>query len=651
MDLVPGSRDADEITELVTRQYLYEAPIWRTKYDESEDGYKYLANEQYDPKRREWYKLQRRPTRSFNLIFPIFNQVMGDFILNDQKVRVYPRANGEPKVAATFEDLLDHYNFDYDIKNVMARVGLAGLIRAGVAYPRWSDEFELAGGLVIDDTDEFELMHDSRAYKDGAEDALYWIRSRMLSKAQIMAYWSHHKTKLNEWLVDRDEEGRYSEISEFMSLNISHPDFLNEIEGKYRVMEYTQMKWERRDVTWDTVSNDMEVWSLEGAKADFYLRTHPQIKIIQKNVKVKKKHTVLPAFNFLLDSEYTDIQDGKPDYMLFSAYNYGKKTINNFGIFKNARDPQDDFNEWRNQLSDLINKAANPGHTYIPALLENPRDVEMYGRQPGIDFKVRREGASVGVENIIKRNDIPELPFGPDTMSMEAAEFLMKVTGVTQNLMGRSESKSEPASLFAQRVRQAKVSLVVIHTNWQRFKRRLYQRSIRLIQENMTTERYFAITNPRTLKQKEIIVNQRIGDMIINDLSQGTYGVVAEDLESNPGAKAIRFMQKTEVVQTVTSLFGGAVVNPQAIASGIEWWLSDSDLGDIDKFIEAFAAALGVADEQMQNDQQKAEAFALATNMLELAQKKIDLTNSAQSGAEQPSNGGSRNPREAEQIR
>ena len=651
MDLIPGSRDADEITELVTRQYLYEAPIWREQYDEIEDGYKYLAGEQYTPKRRQWYKTQRRPTRVFNLIFPIFNQVMGDFILNDQKVRVYPRANGDPKVAATFEDLLDHYNFEYDIKAAMANVGLAGIIKQGVAYPRWSDELEIAGGLVIDETDEFELMYDSRAYKDGAFDAMYWIRSRMLTKAQILAYWSHHRTKLNEWLVDRDEEGRYSEMSEFMSLNISHPDFLNEIEGKYRVIEYTQIKWERREVSWDMITNDMEVWSLEGKKADFYLKTHPQVKLILKNVKTKIRHTILPAFNFLLDSSYTDIQDGKPDYMLFNAYNYGKKTIKHFGIFKNAKDPQDDFNEWRNQLADLINKAANPGHTYIPALLENPRDVEMYGRQPGIDFKLRREAASLGLDKVIQRNDIPQLPFGPDQMSQEAAEFLMRVTGVTQNLMGRSESRQEPAALFAQRVNQAKVSLVVIHTNWQRFKRRLFERSIRLIQENMPYERYFAVTDPKTLKQKDVIVNQRIGDMIINDLSQGTYGVIAEDMESNPGAKTLRFIQKTEVVQTVTALCGGAVVNPPAIAAVLEWWLSDSTLGDIDKFIEAFAQALGVADEKMQDDTQKAEAFALAEQMLSLAQQKLDLSNSAQPGAEQPPAGGSRNPREAEQIR
>ena len=649
MDIVPESREASDVIELVSRIYLLEAPIWRTEYDKAEDGYKYLAGEQYTPGRREWYNIQRRPARVFNLVFPIFNQVMGDFIMNDQKVRIYPRANGDPKIATSFEDLIDHYNFQYDVKTSLSRVGLSGLVKMGVGYPRWSDEYEMAGGLVIEDVDEFEVMFDSRAYKDGAEDAMYWLRSRMLTKAQIMAYWPNHREKIKQSLVDRNEEGWYGEMGEFMRLNISHPDFINEIEGKYRTIEFTQIKWERREVAWDRVTNDMQVFSLEGKKADFYLKTHPQIELIQKNAKVKKRFTVLPAMNFLLDSEYVDIQDGKPDYILFNAYNYGKRTIKNFGIFQNAKDPQDDFNEWRNLLADLMNKSTNPGHTYIPALMENPQDVEMYGRQTGINFKLRQQAATYGIEKVIRRNDVPEVPFGPDQMSQEAAEFLMKVTGVTPNFMGSSETRQEPASLFAQRVRQAKIALVVIHNNWQRFKRRLYERSIRILQENLTYERYFAITNPKTLKQKDLIVNQRIGDMIINDLTQGTYGVIAEDLESNPGAKNLRFLQKSEVVQVVVTMFGGAIVNPGAISAVLEWWLMDSDLGDIDEFIAAFAQALGVGDQQMKDAQDKAEAFAVANQMLDLAKKKIDL-NQPSAGAEQPPKGGSRNPRESKQI-
>ncbi|MCK4822177.1 hypothetical protein KA005_40820, partial [bacterium] len=345
-------------------------------------------------------------------------------------------------------------------------------------------------------------------------------------------------------------------------LQINHPDFINEIEGKYRILEFHEIKYEKTDIVTDIATGFSEIWSLEGKKADLFFKTHPDSRITKRRVKKKIVHSIIPALNFLLDTGDADIQDGKPDYITFNAYNYGKRTIKNFGIFKNAREPQDDFNEWRNTLADLIGKTSDPGHTYRPDQLENPEDVPLYGGSKGINFKVKPGVRDL--KDVIIQNQIPQLPFGPDTMSQEAAEFLMKITGITQNMMGTAETRNEPASLFAQRVRQAKVSLVVIYNNWQRFKRRLYERSIRIMQEHITHEEVFFINNPKSFEHEEIIVNQRIADVIVNDLSQGRYGVVADDMENNPGAKSLRFIQKTEVVQTVTSLFGGAIVNPAA---------------------------------------------------------------------------------------
>jgi len=636
MEIVPGSEKASEIVTKVTRNYLLEAPLWRKEYDEIEDGYKYLAGEHYSPAKRQWYNTQRRPTRTFNLIFPIFNQVMGDFILNDQKIRVYPKPGGEKEIAAAFEDILDQVNFENDYKAVLARAGLAGLVKMGVLYPRWSDEIQIDGSLVIGEVDEFEVMHDSRAIRDGADDAFYWIRSRMLTKGEILHEWSHHKTKLNEALHDREELGYWGEVSEFMQLNINNPDFLNEMEGKYRVIEYHEVTYKNVDVFTDLDTGQSEIWSLEGKKADIFKKIHPNHKFSKRNYKYKHINTVLPALNFLLDEKPADLQDGKPDLVMYNAYNYGKRAIKNFGIFKNAKDPQDDFNDWRNQLADLINKAADPGHTYRPEELENPRDVELYGRAPGVDFKVRATAKSL--EDAIRRNDIPQLPFGPDQMSQEAADFIMKVTGVTSNLMGQSESRQEPASLFAQRVRQAKVALVVIYSNWQRTKRRLYEKGIRLIQENMPDDQYFLINHPGIKDEpKEIIVNQRIGNTVLYDLKQGRYGVIAEDMENNPGAKALRFVQKSEVVERVITLFGGAIVSPMAIVAILDWWLGDSDLGDIDKFINAFAAAIQQQVVQQEDQEQKAEAFSTADAMLNLATQAQQLQNPAQG---LPSNGG-----------
>lgn len=623
MDFSPTSKEASDIVSKVTRTFLTDHSTWTKQYDEIEDGYKYLAGDQYGPDQRQWFETQRRPTRIFNILFPIFNQTMGDFILNDDKVRVYPKPGGRREVAAAFEDLLDHTNMENDIKATFARIGLAGIIKSGYGYPYWGDDLRIDGSLIIDDVDEYEIIFDPTAIKDLADDAWYLCRSKWLTLDKILHLWPQHRSYLRQHLQNIHDADFYGTLDEFMVAAMKHPDFINEITGKYRILEFHEIEWKNAEVMYDPDRNYSEIWSLEGKKADLFRAAHPNMRIVRKNAKYKTVHNVVPGLNFLLDSGPTDLQDGTFDYVPFFAYNYGKQTIENFGIFRNAKDPQDDFNEWRNTLSDLVNKAANPGHTYNPNMLENPRDVEMYGRQPGINFKVK--SAVQRVEDAIKRNDIPQLPFGPDQMSQEAADFLMKITGVTPNKLGVQETAQENASLFAQRVRQAQVAMQTIFNNWQKFKRRIYEKSIRIHQEHLDFERYYLITNPKTMDQAELIVNQQIGNQVVNDLSQGRYGVIAENMQNNPGARAVRFLEKTEVVDRVVQLFGGAIVNPMAIVSMLQWWLDESDLGDIDKFIRTFSQAVSGQMQQAQAAGQQQEAVELAGALMDLAKKKVDL--------------------------
>lgn len=629
-----GSPDSQNLVTKISRQFLSDAPTWQEQFDEMEKGYEYLAGVQYTGKRKGWYETQRRPVRTFNILFPIFNQVMGDFILNDTRFRAFAKPGGTAEVASTFEDLLEHYNQENDIKSVFARVGLAGLVKCGYVYPRWSDERYLDGSLVIGDIDEFQVMFDTTAIENLIDDGWYLLRSSWMTLDQMKHYWPHHRRFLEEQLQDIHDVGFSGSLNEFMALNMMNPEFVNEMSGKYRVIEFHEMEYKRSEVAYDTLNDSAEIFALEGQKADFFLKTHPQVKIIQRNAKFKEISSCVPGLNFLLDSKPADIQDGSFDIVPFFAYNYGKRTIKNFGIFKNSQAPQDDFNDWRNTLADTMNKVADPGHTYNPHLIENPQDIENYGRMPGLNIKVKQ--AVQRIEDAIKRNDIPTLPFAPDQMSQEAADFLMKITGVTPNKMGVQETANENASLFAQRVRQAQVSMMVMFSNWQKTKKRLYEKAIRLIQENLTNEKYFLITNPKKGDQKEVWVNAQIGNQILNQLNPGRYGVIVDDVESNPSARMVRFMEKSQVIDKVITLFGGAMVNPNVIASILQWWLEESNLGDIDKFLQSFIQGLQ-QDQQMATEQmEQAEAFGATEKILQLAKQKQDLYGLTESNENSP---------------
>ena len=137
------------------------------------------------------------------------------------------------------------------------------------------------------------------------------------------------------------------------------------------------------------------------------------------------------------------------------------------------------------------------------------------------------------------------------------------------------------------------------------------------MQENYNPGRTFVILSGEQRTPKTI--------QVMNDIKVGRYGVIADDMERNPTAKQMRFMQKTEVVQTVLTMFGNVGVPPQAISLILQWWLSESDLGDIDKFIQAFAGVIREQQEGQADEAQKMNAMQQVQGMLDLAAKKQSL--------------------------
>lgn len=634
------SASSDEIlVERASRYYLDALPTWQSKYEEYTDGYNYLAGDQYTPKRKEWYTEQYRPTNIFNILLPIFNQVLGDFILNDQKTQVFPKEGGNPRTAAAIVDMNDFYDDEHDIKAVFLKTALAGLINTGVLYPRYSDEKVFGGDLLFTNIDEFELIYDTRCKEMMADDYKWLIRSNWFTREDLIHFFPEHRAKFIQFL-ESEKDKTYLAESEYMMNNMNHPEFINEFEGKYRLFEYQETTWDKAEIALNTSTGQGEIFQLEGEKADFFLKTHPEIKLVTRRVKVKTDYKILPTLNLKIDERRAPIQDGTPDYIIYNAYPYGRRMIDSFGLFRNAKGPQKDFNDWRNTLHDAINKVVNPGHTYKPDLLENPEAVELWGRRPGINFQVKN--AVSRLDDAIKKNDITKLPFAPDQMSQESAEFLMKITGVTPNFLGVSETRQEPATLFAQRVNQAKVALAVIYDSWQRTKKRFYEKRLSLMQKYITYERYYPIRHHSKPEPKVLGVNvqseQAVADEIVNDINVGKYGVAIESMDRNPAARSMRFMQKTEVVQTILSMFGGAMVNPASIAAIMEWWLSESDLGDIDDFLGIFIQSLTGMYQQQQDTQEFAEGTAAVEKLLDLAGKQKTLMES-ENGKGQGGNG------------
>lgn len=618
------SADQQKEMDFIVRQFDRDHPVFRDHYDELELGYDYLAGIQHTKKQKQWYETQRRPTRTFNLILPSFNITLGDFLLNELNVKVAPQPGGTAQLASTFQDLIDHVNIENDIRSVFQDTALAGLVKCGFLHIRFSDEKYPDGSIVIDNTDEFEIMWERPAQHYLLDDSEWIIRSAWKDKNEIMAFFPQHRRELNDMLAEKEHLPMHS-LTAIAHAALYNRDYVNERDGKYRIIEFHRMQWEQMEVFYDFKTGTSMIWDLEGAKADLMRRRYPNGKIIMRRARKKTITEIIPGLWFWLNKRDADVQDQQHDYIPFSAFSYGRTTLGNFGVFRNAKDPQDDLNSWRNMLNAIIGKIVNPGHIYKPEHFENPDHLEAFINAPGVMIKA---DTTLPINEIIQSlaEHLTKLPFAPDTLSKEAAEFLQRIVNVTESLYGVQESATEPASLYAQKVRRALIAFQSMYYNWSRTKRRLYSKVVSHIQTNYTTQRYFMVQKPQTGEMREIMLNYQIGDQVLNDVTVGRYQVTTDDIDKHPTAKFARFRQKTEVVTLVMQMFGGAIANPAAIVLLLQWWLSDSELGDIDQFISGFAQALGQQDAQMQEAVQQQEAVGLTGAMLEMASKELEMT-------------------------
>jgi len=620
--------DKDLLLKKIIDQHTAELPVFQTEYDEQDKGLRYLAGDQYVKDDKAWWELQRRPTRVYNHLLPIYNSVLGDFLTTDQRVRIFPLPGGSIETAKTLEKLTTHFNEENDYKYVFGQWGLDGTIKRGFAYPRFSDEKYFDGSLIFTKLDSFETGFDSRARDYFMDDGWYQWRARWETYDEILARAPGDKKKrIKEFLTDKQHDGFWDSIDDStINKALSSKQYVNDREGKYLVLEWHYMVMERATIAFDPMTGGSEIIDFKGdgklidKKMLLYKKTHPNILLVERDHQKKKKVCeIIPGMMmFLKDPEDAPIQDGTFDFIPFSAYHYARKTIDYFGIFKNAKDPAEGFNEWENVSEDIIKRVADPGMIWRPELINNVDSVRNFGNRPGANIEVTAD-SNISLEQAFKEKQAPQYPRESGDMALRKLEFLQKVTGITPNFSGASDTKAENASLFAQRVNQAKQTLVVMKHNWARSKRRLYQKCIRIMQDSYPDQKVFWITqkqnNTGQVDPEEIVINQKTAAGVLNDLSLGRYRVIPEDLDQSQSAKALRFAERVQIAQLVKDLYGASVPP--------EWLLGEAvDLGDMKDIID------NIEQQMQQNAAREQQASALQTTgaIQSLAKQHLDLS-------------------------
>ena len=620
IDTITAEQKGNLIVEIADTVSL-ELTEFNTFFTQMEDGYNYLGGEQIAPDKKEWFISQDRPAKVYNLLLPRFNSIMGDFLLNQQKRRVFALPGGDPAMATLRQKMLDQLYSDKEVKWELTATALAGLLCSGYTQVCVENERNIEGEIVIKNRNEFEIMFDSRSTHPFLDDAAYMIRFQKKDPTDIINIWKEHRTKLKELFgvrTKRDENELWMQSLGLRERGLAvNKTFFDRSEGKYTVVEYHKWVWEEIQIFTDLITGVTEPIppGLPRERLEAFLKLHPVHKLSDRRVRLKQVTTVIPGLHFMLEHYRPALQDGTFDIQKYSFYPYGKRAIKDFGVFKSSQDILDGFNENKNNEATILKRAASPGFKYKPTSLENPEDVELYGSKPDINFMVK---AGVRLDDAVKQNDPPPNPTALSNLVAEDVELMDRVMGVAANFGGQTQTKQENASLFAQRIQQTQQGFQIGYSQYARHNQRLDNKALRLQQLYYTTERTVMITTPGNAKPETFILNMGLGDQVINDFTQGRFESIVDEQNSTPTMRLVRFQLKSELIDRLSQLFGPAIVG----AIPWDWYLGEAvDMGDLTPLIRGIEGLVEGQGEQGEKDQ----AFEEITQLFAAAKEQLEI--------------------------
>ena len=580
--------DKDHLNDLnkVTEKFIQATQAFDTRLKESELGYKYIASEQYSREESDYYEdILHRKSRVYNLIWAQFNTLYGNFISNKLRINFRPDVGGTREVSEVLEDLKTHISFANQMPDVISRWLLAGFVRQGFLYPRFTDEQEADGSVVITNVDEFDVSFDPEARDPLLKDSEFWFRSQWMSREELTQKFPEHKDKIDSMLLSRDNMTIY-DLADSVGLNSSN-DLLdslhvtNLIGGKYRVVQYHYFKRVRRKMAMDLSTGDMVDINLsDGAKQQAYLALNPNLRMVSDTMyKEKRIKTYIPAIMYELKDIKSNFQDESHDLIPLSiGQNYVKKARDTYGIFRVLKDSQDAFNEFSNINEDLAKKTARPKKITKPDKIKNYQQFESQGDQPG--FTIEADESVVDLSSIYDEK-IPEIPQIAEHIRQSILAVMPHLSGITANLSGHQEGSAENASLFAQRVQQGQQGFQPFFSAYRQSSKFLWEKVLGILQQNYTSQRIIKIYDqtPYGVNDRNVVINMQIGSQMINDLSLGTYKVIVDDNFGDQTSRLRRLNERTAVAQLVAQYYGPQAIDP-------EWLLGDTDIEDVGKVIE-----------------------------------------------------------------
>lgn len=516
---------------------------------------RFFSNDQWDAKDLEELNKLKRPALSLNMIRPTVSAILGEYINKRASFQFKPRTEGDQQVADVLTKVMmqicDQNNYDH----VERTVFMDGVITdRGFFDVRMDYADNQQGDIKITALDPFDVVIDPQ----GKEyDPTTW---REVSTTRWMS-------------IDDIADAYGEELAEQAKNNALARGFANDFVEYYRDSTFGSVEngYANAAYTYDQIpSAERQVRRIRVIDRQYYKVDRSEFLVdpvtgdetrIPKNwdddrilayrtmtgaqqvVKTERRvHWTVTAADIVLHDDWSPYETFTV-VPYFPMFRRGKP----LGIVRDLIDPQKQVNKLYSQSLHIVNSTANSGWQMEDGALINmtPEDLARDGAKTGL-VVVTAPGKSI---NKIQPNQIPT---GITTLAQTAGDFIRRISGVSEYMVGEGSTEVSGVALDA-RINRNLSMLQPIFDSLDYTRSLLARKVLSLIQRYYTDTRMFRVTAESETGQatsEVIAVNAPTHEgTIVNDLTVGKYDVVATSQPSRASFVETQFAQLIQMAQ------------------------------------------------------------------------------------------------------
>jgi hypothetical protein len=528
----------------------------------------YYQGEQWDNADVNALDAEGRPALTINTILPTVNTVLGEQASRRADIRFKPRRGADQETADTltklFLQIADNNKLDW----VEQQVFSDGLIMDGRGYfdvrVDFSDNMQGEIRITAKDPLDIILDPDAKEYDPKTWNEVFETKWMTIDEIEEL-YGKKQAEKLifiaeNGQTYGRDSveyyETRYGDTDEMDNYGTTTTSLDGEEYRSIkslRVIERQYKKLTKVDCFVDRQNGDMrpvpENWS--DAKTKKFAKKY-DLEIYSK-MKKRVRWTVTCDKVVLFDDwspydEFTIVP-------FFAYFRRGRP----FGMVRNLLSPQEQLNKVASQELHIVNTTANSGWLVESGSLSSMQveDLEEHGAETGLVLEYNRGSTP---PNKIPPNQIPT---GLDRISLKAANNIKEISGINDSMLGTDSAEVSGVAIQAKQNR----GIIMIQVPLDNLKKtRLYlaEKVLNVMQQYYTEERVVMITDGEASGEVDMaqpmVINQQVGDDIVNDITIGEYDVVVTTTPARDSFDEIQFAEALNLRQVGIAIPDDAIV-------------------------------------------------------------------------------------------